>query len=94
MKGPVPDSWCDSVNPLMFCVGLWRWPGGGAGQDGSRGVGGFDPLGTRRLRLLEDLSQYCVKRQEFSRVCFAEDCMRACVSMCVCMVKYAVLHRF
>lgn len=41
MKGPVPDSWCDSVNPLMFCVGLCRWPGAGRG--------GYDPMGTSRL---------------------------------------------
>lgn len=45
MKGPVPDSWCDSVNPLMFCV-VVSVARGGAGQ----GRGGF----RRGLRSIGD----------------------------------------
>lgn len=89
MKGPVPDSWCDSVNPLMFCVGLWRWPGSGAGQDGGWGVGGFRSVGDEEASAARGfVPVLCQTTGIFTRLfcrgLYASVCLNVCVYGQIC----------
>lgn len=69
--------------------------GGGAGQDGGRGVGGLRSVGDEEAEAARGSVPVLCQTTGISTCWFCGGLYASvCVSMCVCMVKYAVLHRF